>query len=91
MTKTCPVTGLLYCNDTARDVRYARRLRKAALAAKAVYPWLPTNYREREEMKLGGSRLDVLRSHFARSLAAVGFDMSRHPDFQAYAAGEDRS
>ena len=84
MTTTCPITGLLYCPDIGADARYARRLRKAAMEAKAVYPWLPTNYREREDMKLGGTRLDIMRSHFARSISKVGFALAKHPTFGSY-------
>jgi hypothetical protein len=72
------------------------RMRQLACKALAARDWfaingppdappLPLSYDEREELKHGG--LDHIVAWYARSLAALDFDVDKHPSFHDYACG----
>jgi hypothetical protein len=75
------------------DTRGMRQLACKALAARDWFaingppdaPPLPLSYGEREALKHGG--LDHIVAWYARSLAALDFDVERHPSFHDYACG----
>jgi hypothetical protein len=72
------------------------RMRQKACKALAARDWfaingppdappLPLSYDEREALKHGG--LDHIVAWYARSLAALEFDVEKHPSFEDYARG----
>lgn len=95
--KTCDVCGIGYCPDLAEDRWTHYRVHSKAIYARDVLTGtgpcpLPTSYREREQLKqpayevADASRANdlVTWSHFARSLEAMDYDLSRHPSWRMY-------
>jgi hypothetical protein len=48
---------------------------------------LPLSYEQREECKRQGGVINYVKSLYARSLEAQGYNMLRHPSFERYACG----
>ncbi len=88
-----PVTGGTWMpkyNSTTEQLEKAHRALLARHAFATEGPAdcqpLPTNYGEREDLKVGFG-LGYVVALFARSLAAGDYRVTEHPPFAAYAAG----
>jgi hypothetical protein len=90
---TCTICGLGYCDDLLED-RLVHQLHcyRAQRARDFYGSWLPLRHHAREAMKRFDSSSPVeriertIRSHFARSLAAMDYDINYHPSFEVYAS-----
>jgi hypothetical protein len=81
----CEVCGFAYCPDIGADRRQHSKWHDAAVAARAALGFagpvpvpLPIHPGEIEDLKRGDNRtlINVMWSHFARSLAAWGYDVA---------------
>src|SRR4051812_18939763 len=88
-----PVDGGQFVSGLDPIEPQKRRAERALLAGEwvcSIAPGgveLPLGYREREDMKCGGSGVERIVAWFARSLNENGYDVERHPSFNDYARG----
>jgi hypothetical protein len=93
MIVRCNICDMTYCSDLTEDQMVHQLHCYRAQRARDFYgPWLPLGFRAREELKhdtrgTPAERTErVIRSHFARSLEAIDYDINHHPSFEEYAS-----